>query len=55
MRSATARLAVRFGGTAAFLLAIGVLGAAAPGHDDAKPPAEVRPLRTVRGPNPAGG
>ena len=23
--------------------------------DDAKPPAEVRPLRTVRGPNPAGG
>jgi serine O-acetyltransferase len=25
------------------------------GDDDAKPPAEVRPLRTVKGPNPAGG
>src|SRR5262249_24522549 len=31
------RLAVRFGGTAAFLLAMGMLGALAPAQDDAKP------------------
>ncbi|HEV3445299.1 MAG TPA: aryl-sulfate sulfotransferase [Gemmataceae bacterium] len=38
MRSATARLAVRLGGTAALLLSIGVLGASAPGQDNVKPP-----------------
>jgi hypothetical protein len=32
------RLAVRFGGTAAFLLAMGMLGASAPAHDDARLP-----------------
>jgi len=49
MRSATARFGVRFGGMAAFLLAIGVLGASAPSHDDARPP------QGKDGPKPAKG
>src|SRR5438132_14211319 len=41
MRSDTAKItrrAVRFGGAAAFLLAMGMFGALAPAYDDAKPP-----------------
>ena len=41
MRSGTAqitRLAIRFGGMAAILLAMGLLGTSAPAQDDAKPP-----------------
>src|SRR5437879_10953374 len=52
MRSGTARitrLAVRFGGMAALLLAIGMLGAPAPAHDDARPP------QAKDRPNPAKG
>jgi hypothetical protein len=52
MRLSTARftpLAVRFGGLAVFLLAMGLLGAPAPAHQDAKPP------QTKEQPDPAKG
>jgi hypothetical protein len=51
MRSATARLAVRLGGTAALLLSIGVLGASAPGQDNVKPPQSKDRPKPAKGEN----